>query len=193
MLPLRPADADAKSDIALYVQEILPDHKMGKDGVLVEVDKIFFGKRGASNYQQIYDVPRLQKENPQLWEYVRPLYERWKRDRTIVREGLALTAWPGITGGQVKACNDLGLFTVEDIASATDSIRQKLGIGASDLMAKAKAFVANLDGAKQAAEIAQLRATVESQAQLLEEQRATMDMLAAQAGKTVRERPKKAA
>lgn len=193
MLPLLPMGPDAKPDIALYVQEIVPDHKMGKDGVLVEVDKIFFGKRGASNYQQIYDVPRLQKENPQLWEYVRPLYERWKKDRTIVREGLALTAWPGISGGQVKACNDLGMFTVEDIATATDSIRQKLGIGASDLMAKAKAFVANIEGTKQAAKIAEMEATIEKQAQLLEEQRETMDMLAAQAGKAVRERPKKAA
>jgi hypothetical protein len=183
MFDAKPEDRDK---IALYVQEIITDHKMGKDGVLVAADKIFFGKRGASNYQQIYEVDRLKKENPQLWEYVRPLYERWKADRTITREGLSLEAWPAITKGQIKACNDLGLFTVEDIGTATDSIRQKLGIGANDLISKARAFVANLDGAKQAAEIAQMKATIESQARLLEEQRETMTALAAAAGKSVR-------
>lgn len=187
MFDARPEDRDK---IALYVQEIVPDHKLGPAGTLIEVDKIFFGKRGAANYQQIYEVPRLQKENPQLWEYVRPLYERWKLDRTITRDGLSLDAWPAITKGQIKACNDLGLFTVEDIATATDSIRQKLGIGANDLIAKSKAFLANKEGAAQAAVIAGLQKTVEEQAQALQEARETMDKFAAQLGKKPA-RPKK--
>ncbi len=185
MFDAKPEDRDK---IALYVQEIITDHKVGPDGVLVEADKIFFGKRGASNYQQIYEVARLKKENPQLWEYVRLLYERWKADRTITRDGLALEAWPAISKGQIKACNDIGMFTVEDIATATDSIRQKLGIGANDLILKAKAFVSNIEGTKQAATIAQLQATVEAQAKALEEARQTMDALAAQVGKSVRKR-----
>lgn len=183
MFDARPEDRDK---LALYVQEIVPDHKVGPDGTLVEDDRIFFGKRGASNYQQIYTVARLPKENPALWEAVKPLYERWKKDRTIVRDGLALDAWGMITKGQVKACNDLGMFTVEDIATATDSIRQKLGIGASDMMAKAKAWLANKEGATAAATIARLEATIDAQAKMLEEMRATNDALAAQAGRSVR-------
>lgn len=194
VLPMEPGDPKSRDQIALYIQEIVTDHKMGPDGVLIEVDKIFFGKKGAQNYQQIYEVPRLKKENPQLWEYYKKTYEGWKADRTLTRDGLSLQAWPGISGGQIKACNDLGLFTVEDIASATDSIRQKLGIGANDLILKAKAFVANIDGAKQAASIAQLQATVEAQAATIKEQRETMDALAAQVGKSVRKpREKEAA
>lgn len=172
-----------REKIALWVQEIVPDHKVGPDGVLIEDDKVYFGKKGASNYQQIYSVRRLEKENPQVWEWFRPLYERWKADRKIVRDGLALDAWGMASAGQVKACNDLGLFTVEDIATATDSIRQKLGIGASELIAKAKAFMANRDGAKQAATIARLEALVEQQAKDLEEARKTMDALARKVGK----------
>lgn len=186
MFDAKPEDRDK---LALYVQEIVPDHKVGPDGVLIEDDKIFFGKKGASNYQQIYTVSRLPKENALLWDAVRPLYERWKLDRKIVREGMMLDAWGMATKGQVKACNDLGMFTVEDVATATDSIRQKLGIGASELMAKCKAWTANKEGAAQAATIARLEATIESQAQALEEARQTMDALAAQAGKTVRKRP----
>jgi uncharacterized coiled-coil protein SlyX len=183
MFDAKPQDRD---EIALFPREILTDHKMGPDGVLIEVDKIVFGKKGASNYEQIYEVPRLKRENPQLWKFIQKTYEGWKADRTLRRDGMALDAWPAITKGQIKACNDMGLFTVEDIATATDSIRQKLGIGANDLMMKAKAFIANIDSAKQAAAIAQLQATVEAQARTIEEQRETMDMLASQAGKSVR-------
>lgn len=181
MFDARPEDRDK---IALYVQEIVPDHKAGPDGTLVEVDMIYFGKRGAANYQQIYDVARLKKDNPDLWEYVRPLYERWKSDRKIVRDGLSLDAWPAITKGQIKACNDLGIFTVQDLAISTDSIRQKLGIGASEIIAKAKAFLSNEAGAKQASKIAELEKIVASQSAALEEQRATIDALAAKQGKS---------
>lgn len=183
MFDAKPEDRDK---ISLYPREILTDHKMGPDGVLIEVDKIIFGKQGASNYEQTYEVPRLKKENPALWEFIKKTYEGWKADRTIKREGMSLDAWPAITKGQIKACNDLGLFTVEDIATATDTIRQKLGMGANDLMNKAKSFVANIDGAKQAALIAHLQETVEAQARMLEEQRETMDALALAAGKQVR-------
>lgn len=183
MFDAKPNDRD---HIALWVQEIVPDHRIGPDGVLIEDDKVSFGKKGAANYQMVYSVARLPKENPPVWEWFRPLYERWKADRKIVREGLPLDAWAACTSGQIKACNDLGLFTVEDIATATDSIRQKLGIGASDLITKAKAFIANKDAAAQAATIADLQRTVESQAQALREARETMDRLAAQVGKVPR-------
>lgn len=190
MFDAKPNDRD---HIALWVQKIVPDHRVGPDGVLIEDDKVEFGKKGAANYQMVYSISRLQKENPPVWEWFKPLYERWKADRKIVREGMPLDAWGMASGGQVKACNDMGLFTVEDIATATDSIRQKLGIGASDLMQKAKAFLANKDGAAQAALIAQLQKTVESQAQALDEARQTMDRLAAQAGKVPRTPKAKAA
>lgn len=186
------AQPDDRAKIALWVQEIVPDHKTGPDGVLIEDDKVFFGKKGAANYQMVYSVARLKKENPPVWEWFRPLYERWKADRKIVREGMPLEAWH-CTKGEVKACNDLGLFTVEDIATATDSIRQKLGIGASELIQKAKAFMANKEGVVQATLIAELRQTIEHQAQALKEARETMDKLAAQAGKVPRAPKAKAA
>lgn len=183
MFDAQPTDRD---HIALWVQEITPDHRVGPDGGLIEDDKVSFGKKGAPNYQMVSSVSRLMKDNPPVWEWFRPLYERWKADRKIVREGMPLDAWGTCSKGQVKACNDMGLFTVEDIATATDSIRQKLGIGASELMAKAKAFMANKEGVSYAAKIAELEKTVKHQAEALAEARVTMDALAAKAGKTVR-------
>lgn len=180
---LKAQDA-ARSDISLYVREIETDHKPGPDGNLVAFDTIVFGKKGTNNYEQRYEIERLKKQNPVLWEWCRGLYERWKESQTIVRDGLDLKAWPAITKGQISACHGLGLYTVEDLTTATSSIREKLGIGAGELIEKAKAFVNNKEASAQAnkiaaqdAEIAQLRAD-------LDEARKTMDALAAKQGKS---------
>lgn len=176
----KPADRD---QISLYVREIETDHKAGPDGNLVAYDRIVFGKQGTNGYEQIYPVERLKKDNPMLWAFAEPLYEQWKKHQTLVRDGLSLKAWSAITKGQIKACEGLGLFTVEDIAKATSSIREKLGMGANELVETAKAFVANKEGTAHATKIAALEKMVADQAAALEEARATMDKLAAQAGK----------
>lgn len=178
MFDAKPEDRD---QIALYVQEIETDHKMVR-GELTAVDKITFGKKGTNNYQMIYEVPRLQKDNPTLYAWVLPLYEGWKKTREVPTNGLALEAWPAITKGQIKACRDLGLRSVEDIATATSSIREKIGIGATELIASAKAFMENKGAAASAAQIAELVATVEQQSKDLAEARKLVDALMAEKG-----------
>lgn len=175
-------DSDRK-EWSLYVREIETDHKEGPDGNLVAFDRIVFGKKGTNAYEQIYPVDRLKKDNPELWEFVRPLYERWKENQTIVREGLDLKAWPAITKGQIKACEGLGLFTVEDVATATSSIREKLGMGANELVDKAKAFVASKDATATANRLAVLEALLATQADDLKTARETIDNLMAEKGK----------
>lgn len=177
------AKPEDRESIALYVREIETDHKEGPDGTLIAFDRIVFGKKGTSNYEQSYSVDRLKKDNPALWEFTRPLYERWKENQTIVRDGLDLKAWPGVTKGQIKACEGLGLYTVEDVATATSSIRQSLGIGANELVDKAKAFVASKDATAMAAELAQLKSLVRSQADDLKTAQKTIDGLMAEKGK----------
>lgn len=182
----KPSDRD---EIALWIKDIAVDHRMGPDGALMQDVRITFGKKGTTNYEMHYWKSRLKKENEVLWKKFGPDLERWEKDQTLPVNGMALEAWPGINKAQIKACKDLGLRSVEDIATATDSIRQKLGIGASDLMAKAKAFVANKEGAAQAAKIAQLERLVEEQGKALDEARATIDSLGAKAGKVKRAKP----
>src|SRR5690242_6488124 len=104
MFDAKPED---REQIALYVQEIETDHKPGPDGNLIAVDKITFGKKGTANYQQIYEVGRLKKDNPMLWEHFRPIYEKWKESNQITTEGMPLEAWPAITKGQLKACKNI--------------------------------------------------------------------------------------
>jgi hypothetical protein len=172
-----------RDEISLYVREIETDHKEGPDGNLISFDRIVFGKKGTNSYEQIYPVDRLKKDNPPLWEFVRPLYEKWKENQTIVREGLDLKAWPAITKGQIKACEGLGLFTVEDIATATSAIREKLGMGANELVDKAKAWVGNKDATATANRLAALEALIQTQSDDLKTARETIDQLMAEKGK----------
>lgn len=184
----RPED---REQIALYVLEIETDHKPGPDGTLVAVDRITFGKRGAPNYQQIFEVGRLKKDDPTLWEYVRPVYEKWQKDNVITTEGHPLEAWPLITKGQIKVCKSLGLRSVEDVASATDSVREKFGMGFLELRSQAKAFLANKADSATANRIADLEAKLAAVVKDNEEARATIDALMAEKGKRPVGRPRK--
>jgi hypothetical protein len=178
------ATPDDRNHLAVYIQKIKTEHKTGPDGNLVPVDKIYFGKKGSAGFQNIVEVNRLKKDNPFLWEKAEPIYEKWKKDHTLAREGMPLEAWPAISEGQIEMCKGMGLHVVEDLATATDTIRQKLGPGSNDLIAKAKAFNANKDASAAANRIATLESQVAQLVKDNEEARSTIDTLMAEKGKT---------
>jgi hypothetical protein len=78
----------------------------------------------------------------------------------------------------------LGLHVVEDIATATSTIQQKLGMGATELIKNAKAFLANKDQSANAAKITELEAAVAALTEALEEERAARK---AKAGRKAKE------
>jgi hypothetical protein len=173
------------SDIALVVLEIWTDHKPGPDGTLIAVDKVKFGKKGAENYERIDEIPRLKRQEPEIYEWFeKNIYLGWQKHHKVEREGLPLEAWPAITKGQITACKDLGLHVVEDIATATSTIQQKLGMGATELIKNAKAFLANKDQSANAAKITELEAAVAALTEALEEERAARK---AKAGRKAKE------
>jgi hypothetical protein len=169
MFDARPED---RSQIALFVLEIWRDHKPGPDGNLIEVHKVKFGKKGAEKFEREDEIPKLKKIEPDVYAWFEPLYKGWLENNKITREGLPLESWPAITKGQIRACHDIGLHVVEDIATATDTIRQKLGMGATDLIAKAKAFLANQQNSATANKVTELEKAVEMLTKELEEERA---------------------
>lgn len=176
----KPEDRDS---IAVYPREILRDHKPGPDGNLIEVHKIVLGRKLSTNYEQIWEVNRLKKEDPFLWRHIEPVYERWLKDNTLTRDGFPLESWPAITKGQLKECHRLGIQVVEDLATATDALREKLGMGATELIKQAKAFMASKDQSAAANKMAHLEQTVADLAAQLKESQATIDALMAEKGK----------
>lgn len=180
MFDAKPED---REQIALYVQAIETDHKPGPDGNLIPVDKITFGKKGTANYQITHEVSRIQKDNPMLWEHVQPLYERWKKSNEIAPDGYPLEAWPAITKGQLKACRDIGLRTVQDVAQATDTYREKLGMGSLDLIKRAKSFLAAQKDSATANKVASLEEQIATLVADLKTAQDTINALMAEKGK----------
>lgn len=185
------AKPEDRQQIALFILEIETDHKPGPDGTLVAVDRITFGKRGAPNYQQHWEVPRLKKDDPTLWEHFRKTYEGWKKSNEIATDGHPLEAWPVITKGQIKVCKSLGLRSVEDVATATDSVREKFGMGFLELRAQAKAFLAAKADSATANRVADLEAKLAALIEDNEKARATIEQLMAERGKRPVGRPRK--
>lgn len=184
MFDAKPED---REQIALYIQDIELDHRPGPDGNMMSDVRVYFGKKGTANYQQIYWASRLKKEDPMLWAHFGAAIDKWKQDQTLPVDGMPLEAWPAITKGQIKACKGIGLRSVEDIAKATDSIREKLGMGSADLIAKAKKFVETREQSATANRVADLEKQVETLVQSLKEARETVDSLMAEKG----QRPRK--
>ncbi|MDP3740370.1 MAG: hypothetical protein Q8R02_23490 [Hyphomonadaceae bacterium] len=178
------AKPEDREQIALWIQKFKTEHKPGPDGNLIAVDRVYLGKKGIAGFQNVHEVKRLKKDNPFLWDkLVGPAYEQWQKGKAIPRDGLPLEAWPAITEGQIEMCKTMGLHTVEDIATATDSIRQKLGMGANTLIQLAKSFNANKDATATANKIAGLEAQLAESAKAADESRQLIDMLMAERGK----------
>ena len=188
MFDAKPED---REQIALYILEIETDHKPGPDGNLVADDRITFGKKGSPNYQRIVSVTRLKKDEPQIWDYFRPVYEKWKQDNTIATVGHPLEAWPAITKGQIKICKSIGLRSVEDIAGATDAVREKFGMGFLDLRTLAVEFLKNKEATANAHEKAEMQRRLDTLEDALRESRETIDALMAEKGKRPVGRPRK--
>lgn len=182
MFDAKPED---RNNIAVFVLNIETDHK-SVEGNLVAVDRITVGKKGSPNYQQTWDVNRLKKDDPTLWRFLEPTYENWKKTQTIATDGHPLEAWPAVTKGQLKAYKELGLRSVEDVAAATDSTRERMGMGALDMIRQAKAFLASKENSATAAKVADLEAQIAQMLKDNEEARKTIDALMAERGKAPR-------
>ncbi len=193
MLPLEQGTPDDRKEYAVFILDIEQDHKPGPDGTLIPFDRIILGKKGAPNYVQPWEAGRLKKDDPALYSYLEPVYERWKKENVITTTGHALEAWPLITKGQLKQAKGLGLRSVEDIAEAGDGIREKFGMGFLELQKQARAYLSAKPAAAQASEIAQLKEQIAGMVTSLEQAQSTIDDLMAEKGKTAQKPTRKAA
>lgn len=71
------------------------------------------------------------------------VYARFKRglsDREQI-VGTPLKEWTRLKPSQVRELESLNIYTVEQLSSLSDTIKQNLGMGAHDLVAAAKGFL----------------------------------------------------
>lgn len=111
------------------------------------------------------------------WEMIEPSYRAWKDGREMPLDGTPLAVWPGVTAEQAEALRRVGLRTVEDVATLTDSVMGKVHLpNVRDLVTQAKAFLEAADRsvvadqmAKQQDEIDALKEQLSAAMELLEE------------------------
>lgn len=90
------------------------------------------------------------------WDYIAPIYEAWKKGHEAPENGTPLAAWPGLTPEQAEVFRTSGLRSVEDIASATDSVINRVNLpGVRDIQTNAKRFLEAQDGQRVADQLAE--------------------------------------
>lgn len=95
---------------------------------------------------------------PQEWITAhRKMYQDWKAGLEVVPIGFSVRQWPAISKAQAENLVIAGVLTVEDLAAANEQTMGRIGMGARELKAKAKAW---MDSAKdnKGEELAALRA-----------------------------------
>lgn len=95
-----------------------------------------------------------QLQYPQQWA-------AYKRSESEQLTGTPLSQWQSITRSQAKEANYFEIRTVEQLADLSDISCQKLGMGFSDLRAKAQKFLGLAGEDARDAETAELRKEIE--------------------------------
>lgn len=104
----------------------------------------------------------VKEEDKQRWPRQWAAYQNGQEQ---VLEGTPLGEWPLMRPAQIAQLNAVNIRTVEQIADASDAAMQGIGMGARELQAKAKAYLASAKDSKGAEalqdEVLTLKAEVE--------------------------------
>jgi hypothetical protein len=143
------------------------------------VDVIKKGQQNPTVTPYIWAQLERNPEN-EIYQVLKPYYEKWKDGQTAPVNGLPLDAWladPEL----IEALAKVQIRTVEDLAKLADSDLVKIGIpGLRDKQKNARTFLeARQSTAPMAAELAKARQDNERQALEIAELRAAVNQLVA--------------
>lgn len=165
--------------VTFYTKPVKNEAKTKMENRPVFEERIFIKIVVAGDKDLVIDtyVTEQYKERfPQAWE-------RWERTRENLIPGIPIDSWHSVSETQKATFKALNILTVEQFATLPDSMAAKI-MGFYDLRNKAKVFIeagkdAELMGklraemsaqmAKKDAELAELRAMVESMTALKKE------------------------
>jgi len=111
-------------------------------------------------------TPMASARFPDEWiEKIEKAYKAWKAGQALPEEGTPLLQWGIPSPAQREKLLSLHIFTVEQLAEATEEALHNFGMGGRDLRQRARDYLAvtQNQGAKVAAEMAELRKANEDQ------------------------------
>lgn len=71
----------------------------------------------------------------------RSAYEHWARGEEAPVNGIPIGMWEGASPAERASCKAIHILTVEDLAMANEEAKRRLGMGALDLVNRAKRYL----------------------------------------------------
>jgi hypothetical protein len=84
----------------------------------------------------------IHKASDKLKQKYREQYQTWKATQQQTTIGTPLEQWPGASVSFIKTCKAMNVYSVEALASLGDAHLSNLGMGARDMQARARAWLA---------------------------------------------------
>jgi hypothetical protein len=156
------------SGVDIRIVEFYHKDVQVKDGTLTVEDWVKYGPPGALDRtvipEAIHRLARVREpkegDSPlmrmgwDLWQTIKPAYEKWKHGEEIPVEGTPLSAWTGARRDHVEVFKKHGLRTVEEIAALNDAMMGRIQLpGLRELKMQAQRFLAAADQNKVAAQL----------------------------------------
>ncbi|RDJ12420.1 hypothetical protein [Rhizobium grahamii] len=96
-------------------------------------------------------------------------YARFKKGLSAREQvtGTPLSEWPLLKASQIKEFEAINIYTVEQLAGLSDTMKQNIGMGAHELCAAAKAFLESAGNNAKASELAAENERLKSDVDLL--------------------------
>lgn len=133
---------------------------------------------------------KRQKRDP-FADLYQKAYEAWKSGQEIPVDGTPVKHCPIFSPAEIQNCQNAKVFTVEDLIAANENTIHRLGMGARNMITRAKAYLDNAESGKVAAQMEAMASRLEA----MEEEIAKRDARIAEleADKPKRGRPPKEA
>jgi len=198
--------AQLQGDPGIRVIKFWTDYVPTGSGEFKEVDKVEYCALGSQNLatniksireiQSVRPVADPDNDLPGLFANIRrdaimPAYEAWKTGQEVPVNGTPLGAWPALSVEQVNVFRQVGVRSVEEIASLGEQLRSRVKLpNIQVLVDQAKAFLSNKDKTAIASDLA----SKDEKIRELQQQVAEMyELLSTQTEPKRRGRPPKAA
>ena len=146
------------NDSSAYVRFYKYNEK-GREKDFVEI--IFPGDSRSEMRRQVQNLDKMRW--PQQWQ----AYLAGEESKA---GGFPLEQWSAVDEGMIRDLNHKRIYTVEQLASVADGNLANIGMGARDLVAKAKAFVDVMKDTEAVTKYASQYEAVSEENRLLQEQ-----------------------
>lgn len=136
--------------------------------VLKDVNYVRIFRSGSKDYVEkiadewLDECDRMAREQPPQWPpdwatAFRRAYGQWKDGQTVTPMGFPIKHWPMVTRAQAENLALARVYSVEELAEASEEVLSNLGLGGRALKERAKAWLESSKG-NQSEQIAALRA-----------------------------------